>query len=1051
MRVGFLKSINIADDIGHPERFAHYQPTSRSAPLVGRVMRSSATMVIAAYGSGKSLAAGIGALAVENAPASAPVLATVAEKMRDVSPEVADALGERLASGTRGKVAVMSGYVRDLPGQLAEALGVAPVRSVRAAMAALRGMDAVDHVAIVWDEFGRHLEGLVKDARSRDLEHLQELAELSVRPNGPSCSLTLLLHQNVLAYAQDLNQTSRNEWRKIEGRFDQMRFVEDSRELYALIGTIVQERKPKIAPLPTADRDEAVARAIEGRWYDGVQDAGEVRTLQENAWPLSSAVLQVLPRIIARVGQNERSLFTFLDEIDMSAPVAMDMLYSHFFEAFRSDVGVGGLQRQWVEVESARSKTESPAEREALAATFLLQAGMVGEKRHLKRAVLVGALVGAGYALHECESTVTALAERKLLIHRKLNDDVSVWHGADVDVAAKLREEKTRLAPGFDLLSFLAREHPAPAVRALGHNVKFGVARYLDGVYVAAPDVADLPPVSIGWGRVAYVIANTAEEVASARKAAESAAEGTVLVLPVEPVSFTEAALEVEALLSLKANDKLTGEDPLVIREIDEFLAIARRHLSILMHRLTTDRPSVSEWRHAGRKLDVDADRPAGIAVSAIMDALYPKTPLIVNDQIVRTRISRQMTTARLRMVTALLARAGQRDLGYAADDGAAEASVYRTVLARTGIYRPEADGGRFALPEEIDDPALSEIWAYLRDVFTIKGRKTLRDVIRTLGGSPYGVSPAVQPILVMAAYKAFARTAVVRNDGEFVRDLLGFDSTRFFDTPDAVEFDVLSNSPQLARYLDDFSYMFLYERPGPYDEKVMFAAMALEAWAQTLSDGARRSSRMSEEARAMLRAMQQASDPAVLIVETLPSLLGPPDKPYAAKLTYVLDGLRRCRNAIDGLVQGYLREAVGVVEDVLHLTGSDKTTVAGVIEWVSCFDVAALLQRRDLKMTDTTVLRTVEETKAGRYSAEGLARVISHVLMRRGVDKWQDDTKEHFRKELREARERIETAALDVERPSRSLLPILEARMSHLQKQMERIKHAGGGEGGVQ
>jgi hypothetical protein len=1050
MRDGFLKSINIGDDIGHPERLAHYQPTSRSAPLIARVMRPSATMAIASYGSGKSLAAGIGALAVENSPDSASVLMTVAERARDVRPDVAEALEERLASDARGKVAVLSGYVRDLPGQLAEALGLSPARSIRAVIGALRGLSGIDHVAIVWDEFGRHLEGLIKDARSRDLEHLQELAELSVRPSGPTCSLTLLLHQNVLAYAQDLNQTSRNEWRKIEGRFDQMRFVEDSRELYALIGTIVRERQPEIYQLAPAARDEAVARAIEGRWYDGVQDDSEVRKLQEDAWPLSSAVLQVLPRIVARVGQNERSLFTFLDEIDMSAPVAMDMLYAHFFEAFRSDIGIGGLQRQWVEVESARSKTEFPAEREALAATFLLQAGVVGEKRHLKRAVLVGALVGAGYPLDEAEATVASLAERKLLIHRKLNDDVSVWHGADIDVAAKLREEKTRLAPGFDLLSFLAREHPAPAVRALGHNVKFGVARYLDGVYVAARDIADLPPVSTGWGHVAYVIANTAEEIAAARKAAETVPEGIVIVLPQEPVSFAEAALEVEALLSLKGDDKLTGEDPLVIREIDEFLAIARRHLAILMHRLTTDRPSVSEWWHIGRRLEVDADRPAGIAVSAIMDGLYPKTPRIVNDQIVRTRISRQMTTARLRMVTALLARAGQRDIGYAADDGAAEASVYRTVLARTGIYREDGDGGRFALPEEIEDTALSEIWALLREFFTAKGTKTLSSIIQVLGGNPYGVSPAVQPILVMAAYKAFARTVIVRSDGEFVRDLLGFDSTRFFDTPNTVEFEVLAHSQQLTRYLDDFAHTFLYERPGPFDEKVMFAAMALEAWTQTLSDGSRRSNRMPDEARAMLRAIQQATDPARLVVETLPNLLGPPEKPFAAKLTYVLDGLQRCRNAIDGLVQGYLRDAVEVVEDVLHLAGSDKTTVDGVVEWVGCFDVPALLQRQDLKMTDTTVLRTVEETKAGRYSAEGLARVISHVLMRRGVDKWQDDTKEHFRKELREARERIERAALDVERPSKSLLPILEARMMHLQKQMERIRHAGDGEGGA-
>src|SRR5690606_32763537 len=111
-----------------------------------------------------SLAAGIGAMAVENAPESAEVLLAVAERARDVSPEVADAIKERATSPSRGKAAILSGYVKDLPEQLAEALGLPQVRSIRAVVGVLRGLTGIDHVAIVWDEFGRHLEGLVRDA-----------------------------------------------------------------------------------------------------------------------------------------------------------------------------------------------------------------------------------------------------------------------------------------------------------------------------------------------------------------------------------------------------------------------------------------------------------------------------------------------------------------------------------------------------------------------------------------------------------------------------------------------------------------------------------------------------------------------------------------------------------------------------------------------------------------------------------------------------------------------------------------------------------------------
>lgn len=1045
----FLKSINIREDLDHPSRLAHYHPTARSIPLVGAVLRSGATMAIASYGSGKSLAAGIGALAVANDPKAAKVLSDLGSRISKIDPELARQIDERVAMRRRGKVVVLSGYVGDLAEQIGEALGLDERKSVRSVITSIRqGKIAdADHISIVWDEFGRHLEGLVRDARSRDLEAVQDLAELAERPSGIGVSLILLLHQNVLAYAQNLNQTSRNEWRKIEGRFNQMRFVEDSRELYSLAAKLVGARASPVSGLPDTLGSEIVSRAIEGRWFDDIKDPAEIGRLIRAAWPLSAAALQVLPRLVARVGQNERSLFSFLNTADFRGPVGMNEVYEAFSEQIRSDVGVGGLQRQWVEVESARGRTENETEREVLAAAFLLQAGVSGERRHLKRSVLVGAVVSRGIPVDTADEAVSALVSRKLLIHRKLNDEVSVWHGADVDVASRLRDERAKIGGGLDIVDFLAKEHQPPFIRPVRHNVSKGVSRYLAGTYAMATELRKLLslPFKADWGRIVYVIANTAEEVGLARSLAAEKWERTILVIPADPVPIHEAVLEIEALLSLKRDEAFIAEDPLVVREIDELLAVARRHLTVLMHRLTTDRPNTTEWWHDGARLPVDPDRPAGVSVSDILDGWFPKTPRIANDQIVRTELSRPMKTARIRMITRLMGHAAVPSLGYGDNEGAAEASVYRTVLMRTGLHYVNGGIGAFASPSDLSDPALAEIWGIIEEFFTKRGRKKLSEIVQVLSAPPYGVAAGLLPILVMAGYKAFAKAVAIRTEGTYVRDILGFDSARIFLEPEKTEIEIFGSSQQLLKYLDDFSYMFLYERPGIFEEKVMFANMAFEKWLSTVAEGARRSKRMPENARALLRSVQYASDPAILILETLPELLGPNGKPYNAKLTYVIDALQKCRNSIDGLVQGYLRDAVEVVEDVLHLEGSKLKTVDGVLQWVACFDVEALRERQDMKLTDLTILKTVEDTRNGRYSAEGLARILSQMLMKRGVDKWQDDTKEHFRKELREARQRIEAAALDVESPSEKLIPVIESRMKYLENQLARIRRSAG------
>ena len=667
---------------------------------------------------------------------------------------------------------------------------------------------------------------------------------------------------------------------------------------------------------------------------------------------------------------------------------------------------------------------------------------MSGERRRLRRSALVGAAVCDGHDPEEAEKAVDALVARKLLLHRKLNDDMAVWHGADVDVSGRVREERIRIAADFDLLSFLEKEHPAPFVRPGRHNAEKGTSRYLAGSY-ATPDTLPAKlaePYAGAWGRVHYVICSTADDVRRALATASTVDGRDVVVVPDEPLSVMDAALEIAALLSLRQDERLLGEDPLVAREIDELLAVARRQLAVSLHRLTTPRPSAASWHAMGRRLPVDADRPAGIAVSDLMDGWFRLTPRIVNDQMVRTRISRQMSTARIRLITRMADNAHRPMLGYAPDDSSAEASIYRTVLARTGLHVEKEGQGRFAEPEELADPGLAAAWAAIRRFFTEKGKKRLSDIVSELSEAPLGLAAGVLPVLVFAGYKAFGRAVTIRSDGRYQRDVLGFASTMMFNEPELHEVEVHDRKGRLLRYLEDFSYVFTYERPGPFDERVSHAATAFEKWLATVADGARRSRRMPANARNLLRAAALAQDPAELLIKMLPLMLGGDSASPSERYAETIRQLEAARNAIDGLIEGYLRDAVEVVEEILHLEGSSKSTLAGVHEWARCFDLGSLSRRRDLKSTDLTILRTAWESMNGRYSDEGLARVYSSVLLQRGIDKWQDDTKEILWKELREARKRIESAALDTEAPGEGLVPVIEARIQGLQRKLDRI-----------
>ena len=797
-QAALLRSVSLGDDLAVPERLAHYRPTRRSLPVTRAVLEGGATMVIAAYGSGKSLAAGIGALCIANDSGTYKTLNPVLRRLRMVDPSLNGMVQERRRSGRRGQVAVLTGYVRDVAAGLAKATGLQDPPQGLAGVLKRLERRRCDHLAVIWDEFGRHLEGLAAEGRARDLHALQQIAEWTARATKPKVTLVLLMHQHLLAYASSLNQTSRNEWRKVEGRFHHVRFVEDSQELYKLIADVVREGRA-MEPASARQRElhRVAEKAVIARWFDGIEDAAHVAELLIGAYPLTAAALQALPRVVARVGQNERSLLTFIEESKLESTIGTNEVYNAFSDAMRADAGLGGMHRRWLETENTLSRADNAAEREALSAACLLQLGTDGERRRLSRRALELAVASRGGGARAAGRTIDALLSRKLLIHRRTNDDVSIWHGTDVDMASRIRDERHRRAESFDVVEFLQKNHAAPFVRPFRHNAERGTTRYLTGHYVSAKTVlatmtrAAMLPSSGEWGRVYYVLAESAEDLKDAHKRIEKLWAGVeapvVFAIANELVPASDAALEVAALTALRSDDLLLSEDPLIIQEIDELLAIAHRQLVLVLHRLIADRPAGTTWKYGGKALEVTPDRPAGIAASELMDDWYPLTPRIRNDQMMRNRLSRQMQTARVRVILRIMEHGYEARLRYPPDDTSAEASVYRTVLEHTGIHRSIDEHGCFAEPDELTDPGLRAAWKQIERFFREPRSqpKPLREIVDVLRSRPIGLPLGVVPILVMAGYRAFARTVSLCTDGAYVPDVLGFETSRMFDEPE--------------------------------------------------------------------------------------------------------------------------------------------------------------------------------------------------------------------------------------------------------------------------
>lgn len=902
----FLRSINIQLDVEYPERFAHFRPTSKSARLIGSVLegdRGNALVVVAPYGSGKSISAGYLGQLVENQNRASGVLREAEHRMVEAAPELAERIADRKSGAVRGLFVPLYGYLPSAPAGIRDGILDAMRRTALGRQA--RSVERVeasnardvalildtclekietsgrDRLVIVWDEFGRHLQGLISAGRPDELDVLQVLAEVASRSSDVPVSLVLLLHRSLLGYAAGLPLGLRREWAKIEGRFETLQYLDDSTEVYDLIGSLVSESRT--TDPPSVDFADLAARAAELGLLPGVT-AGRLPSILASVYPLTPATLYLLPRVAARVAQNERTLFSFLQWTSLDVAVTPGALYDFFRGDFRTDGGAGGTQRPWLETESALGKVpgDSP-EAEVLKSAFLLGLGLSGERGHATRAQLAFALVGSGMDSEAAEGAIGRLIQSNLLVHRRHSDQVVVWHGTDVDLRGRLEDEKKRSHRDFDLVGFLSQEAPPPVWRPVEYNARRGIRRYLETEYTTVEGLrAFWNQIELaGWlpgtdGRVLHVLPENEKEFDGAVELARGIVDQRLFLAVARDVaSLRDAAADLWCLLRMHSDQDMIGRDPLVLAELGHLTDDARAALQPLLDRVLRPRPDGSHWYHRGVRVNVSSVAQLRRLVSRTMEDVFPLTPEIDSEMVVRRSPSPVIVNARRKVVLALLERYGQESLGI--DGHFADMAIFRSVFLRTGLYRKKNGGWVLAGSEDLEGKGLTAVWQQIGDFFSNPGeRKGLGRLLDMLKEPPYGVREGLLPLLLAAGLKAFPVAATVRHRERFVDDLLPSVIEDMVKNASDYSVDVVSLSDAEIAYLSGMLELFTAEsRIAAAEEKNELFRACLEAvmaWRHSLPESVTRSRYVTEEARVLVKSLT-TNDPVELFLTRLPRL----------------------------------------------------------------------------------------------------------------------------------------------------------------------------------
>ena len=322
-------------------------------------------------------------------------------------------------------------------------------------------------VLLIVDELGKNLEYASLHPNEADLYLLQQLAELQVNKNQESASrspdsvkfyLIGLLHQSFADYGERLASLQRNEWAKIQGRFQDIPFTESARQMTRLIGQAISRSGDK----SNTKKYDALIDSQAEEWCETLRSQVDDISpeLLAAAYPLHPITALVLPILCTRYAQNDRSLFTFLtssepyalrshlDEFcldkDCIPTLKLDRVYDYFIES----AGIGLASRpqlqKWVEIQTLVSdaRNSDPESLKLLKTVGILNLVTSTGGLRASRDLVMWAMCDQASDRTSQESISRLIDEflnqKGILHHRKKIDELRIWEGSDFDVESAI-------------------------------------------------------------------------------------------------------------------------------------------------------------------------------------------------------------------------------------------------------------------------------------------------------------------------------------------------------------------------------------------------------------------------------------------------------------------------------------------------------------------------------------------------------------------------------------------------------------------------------------
>lgn len=692
-------------------------------------------------------------------------------------------------------------------------------------------------ITVIFDEFSKFLESNLDTSKMHNFKLIQDMAEAATRSKEAQLHFTCITQKSILDYS------SSDSFKTVEGRFRTLHFVTSSEQSYELIANTIV-KKPAFGDFwneyASAIRSVADEAARTALFNDLSPEAYEEKIVL-GCFPLAPLSVFSLLHISELVGQNERTLFTFLaqkeegsfgafieKEIESPEWITVDYVYDYFEELLKIEVFNRTVHSVWAKTDAALRQAKNTAQMRILKAIAIID--IIADERlrpvpaHIKASLLMDDL--------EFQQAVTALLKRHILSQRKSLEYVLLTaNGVDAQRSVD-NYVKTSLVK-IDFCKTLSRACDLGYVIPRAYNDRYSMFRCFKSIYMEANaflqtgDAQQLLNAYLYDGLIVHIVSLDTDTSPRVLEHLQGFADFPQIVVCMTKLPFRAENLlkQYEAAGILLAKN----EDPHLADELEILREDLEKRIREMVSAMYSPTSECSLFANCRGALDVSRQTELNHEISRICCEVYSKTPVVNNEMVNKGSLNTQNIKARNMVMSWILQHAEDHVIPCMEGHGP-EVSIFKSAYKQTGldISATSTDPGMNEVLDKID--------RFLHGCEDCK--RNFLPLYQMLTSAPYGMRKGIIPLYIVYVMRQYTKSMVLYFKGKEI-ELSASALSDLNDSPENYELLMERGTADKNQYLDKLQALFSkhIDARTPSVNRVYSVVKSMQNWARSLPE----------------------------------------------------------------------------------------------------------------------------------------------------------------------------------------------------------------------